>query len=129
MTLYRGFPNSPSLVWSPFVNKLEARLRFSGVPYTIEQGSPRSSPRGKIPYIGIITSKSNNDTEYYSDTQLITDMLMENGVVPNLNEGLSPAEKAIDLALTALLEDKLYFYNVRLYNHISRVDLRDKLRS
>lgn len=112
ITVYRGFANTASYVWSPFVNKLEARLRFAGVSYTIERGSPRSSPRGKIPYIGIVpSSKDNSDAEFYSDTRLISEMLTENGILPDLNEGLSPAQNAIDAALIALLEDKLYFYN------------------
>ncbi|OKL61399.1 hypothetical protein UA08_03845 [Talaromyces atroroseus] len=111
ITVYRGFPTTAAHVWSPFAIKLEARLRFAGLTYTIEQGSPRTGPRGKIPYISLNTSKDIVDAEFFSDTQLISDLLKENGIVPDLNEALSPAETAIDLALTALLEDKLYFYN------------------
>ncbi|QGA16297.1 hypothetical protein EYB26_003964 [Talaromyces marneffei] len=37
--------------------------------------------------------------------------LTESGILPDLNEHLSPAEKTMDQALRALLEDKLYFYN------------------
>jgi Glutathione S-transferase N-terminal domain len=115
ITVYRGFPTTPTHVWSPFTIKLEARLRFAGLSYTIEQGSPKTGPRGKIPYIGIRSTNAISDVELHSDTQLISDLLKENGLVPDLNEALSPAENAIDLALTALLEDKLYFYNVRYF--------------
>lgn len=47
------------------------------------------------------------------DSALIIKHLMETDGLKNLNEMLDPAEKAKDLALRALLEDKLYFYHVR----------------
>ena len=37
---------------------------------------------------------------------------VEDGVLDELNAKLSPTEKAHDLALSALLENKLYFYQV-----------------
>ena len=37
---------------------------------------------------------------------------MEDGVLEDLNARLSPVERAYDAALTALLEDKVYFYQV-----------------
>uniref|UniRef100_A0A093V1A0 Failed axon connections like n=1 Tax=Talaromyces marneffei PM1 TaxID=1077442 RepID=A0A093V1A0_TALMA len=92
ITVYRGFPTTPKCVWSPFVNKLEARLRFAGIAYNLEQGSLLKAPRGKIPYISIVTSKNTtSEPEFLADTQLI--------------------KKTMDQALRALLEDKLYFYN------------------
>lgn len=112
ITVYRGFPATANYVWSPFVTKLEARLRFAGLSYDLEQGSLLKAPRGKIPYMSIATSKDNSEPEFLSDTQLISDQLTENGILPDLNEHLSPAEKTMDQALRALLEDKLYFYNV-----------------
>lgn len=112
ITVYRGFPTTPKYVWSPFVTKLEARLRFASVSYELEQGSTLKAPRGKIPYISIATSKNTSQPEFLSDTQLISDQLTENGILPDLNEHLSPTEKTTDQALRALLEDKLYFYNV-----------------
>lgn len=112
ITVYRGFPATANYVWSPFVTKLEARLRFAGLSYDLEQGSLLKAPRGKIPYMSIATSKNTSEPEFLSDTQLISDQLTENGILPDLNENLSPTEEPMDQALRALLEDKLYFYNV-----------------
>lgn len=114
ITVYRGFPATANYVWSPFVTKLEARFRFAGVSYIPEQGSLIKAPRGKIPYMSITTSKTTSEPEFLSDTQLISDQLTERGILPDLNDHLSPTEKVVDQALRALLEDKLYFYNVRL---------------
>lgn len=112
ISVYRGFPATANYVWSPFVTKLEARLRFASVPYTTEQGSIQRAPRGKIPYMSIAASKDTSSAKFLSDTQLISDQLTETGILPDLNEHLSPTEKVMDQALRALLEDKLYFYNV-----------------
>jgi hypothetical protein len=38
--VFRGFKDPGVHVWSPFVNKLEARLRFAGLSYRVEPGSP-----------------------------------------------------------------------------------------
>jgi hypothetical protein len=53
ITLFSGFQGSGAYVWSPFVIKLEARLRFTGLSYRTEAGSLLKAPRGKIPYIAI----------------------------------------------------------------------------
>jgi hypothetical protein len=112
LTVYRGFPGTACYVWSPFVVKLEARLRFAGLSYKTEQGSVFQAPRGKIPYVAI---KWNGavEPELFADSQLISDKLSEAGLLPNLNKGLSPTENTLDMAVKALIEDKLYFYNVR----------------
>jgi hypothetical protein len=46
------------------------------------------------------------------DSTLIISKLEDDGLLDDLNSKLSPVEKANDLALRALLEDKLYFYQV-----------------
>lgn len=112
ITLYRGFPSSSSYVWSPFVTKLEARLRFGDLAYKTDQGAPPKGPKGKIPYIAI-SRNDNTNTEMLSDSSLISDKLVVDGLVEDLNSKLTAAEKAQDLAFRALLEDKLYFYQVR----------------
>ena len=118
LTLYRGFENSPNYVWSPFVNKLEARLRFGGLHYRVDVGAPPKAPRGKIPYISL--SKAGPDGEpidppkFYGDSTLISQNLVQEGWMNDLNAKLSPVEKVQDKALRALLEDKLYFYQVIL---------------
>lgn len=97
--------------WSPFVTKLEARLRFSQLPYSVQLGSLSESPTGKLPYVRIEEEKSGL-TSVISDSTLITRTLIKLNVIEDLNANLSPAQKAVDLAIRALLEDKLYFITV-----------------
>lgn len=111
ITLFRGFPETNCYVWSPFINKLEARLRFGGLPYRTEPGSITKSPRGKLPYISI--SNEDGTSQLLSDSALITKELIARGKLEDLNENLSPNQKLQDTALQALFEDKLYFYQVR----------------
>lgn len=111
IVLYRGFPVSNSYVWSPFVTKLEARLRFAELRFRIDQGSMSKSPRGKIPYIEITQTNQDQPT-VLSDTSLIIQRLVDDDVCPDLNEPLSPIARAQDAAIRALLEDKLAFYQV-----------------
>jgi hypothetical protein len=112
LTVYRGFPGTGIYVWSPFVTKLEARLRFARVSYRTEVGSKAQAPRGKLPYLSIEEEDSAPHT--LSDTTLIVRKLAEDGLIEDLNAKLSPADKAHDLAIQALLEDKLYFYQVSI---------------
>ncbi|RDW90081.1 glutathione S-transferase family protein [Aspergillus mulundensis] len=115
LTLYRGWLEPNHYVWSPFVVKLEARLRLSGVPYKTASGSVQTAPKGKIPYVEIADSKDGSSLAPASigDSTLIIKHLIERGILPDLNAGLSPSERAHDLAIRALLEDKAYFYNTR----------------
>lgn len=48
-----------------------------------------------------------------SDSTLISGKLVVDGLAEDLNSKLTAAEKAQDMAIRALLEDKLYFYQVR----------------
>ncbi|KAI1342963.1 hypothetical protein F5Y15DRAFT_371516 [Xylariaceae sp. FL0016] len=115
LTVYRGADTPTQHVWSPFVTKLEARLRFAGVPYTPAAGSPNSAPKGKIPYVDVAApgSGSSSSTTQLSDSTLIINALTAQDVLPDLNAKLSPAARTQDLALRALLEEKLYFYSGR----------------
>jgi hypothetical protein len=111
ITLYRGFKGNGVYVWSPFVNKLEARFRLAGLPYLTDSGSPMQGPKGKIPYISI-SSPLSPTPRFLGDSTLIIEKLVEESELPDLNAKLSPKEKVMDLAVRALLEDKLYFYQV-----------------
>ena len=114
ITLHRGFPSSGNYIWSPFVTKLEARLRFASLSYRTEAGSLSKAPKGKIPYVAI-SSKADSGSQapvILADSTLITQRVVEDGVTDDLNARLSPPEKALDSAIRALMEDKLYFYQV-----------------
>lgn len=137
LTLYRGWPESQSqYVWSPFVTKLEARLRFAGVCYSTAAGSPRTAPKGKIPYVEFPAPKGAADSpvQQMGDSTLITSHFVKMGLVPDLNGPLSMEDRARDLATRALLEDKLYFFDVSFHCIISRItintrtDLKFKIR-
>lgn len=110
ITVFRGFPEKGCYTWSPFVTKLEARLRFGGIRYSVEAGSPLKAPRGKVPYI---TLEHDGQFQSIGDSGLITNLFIESGYLISLNSGLSPVEKAHDISTRALLEDKLYFYQAR----------------
>lgn len=118
ITIFRGWEDFGKHVWSPFVIKLEARLRFAGVKYTVDVGSPKTAPKGKIPYVEFNhapaaagTGASEGKTQL-SDSTFIIKALSERGVLPDAGAGLSPTQRSHDIALRALLEDKLYFYHV-----------------
>ncbi|KAI1822093.1 hypothetical protein F4861DRAFT_541352 [Xylaria intraflava] len=109
ITIFRGFKEPGNFTWSPYVNKLEARLRFDNVRYAIGAGMPRQAPKGKVPYIEI--SHPGAEKEVLADSTLIIKALCEAGTLSDLNSRLSKADRAHDLALRALLEDKMSFYN------------------
>jgi hypothetical protein len=108
-TVFRGFPEKGCYTWSPFVTKLEARLRFDGISYSVDAGSPLKAPRGKVPYV---TFEHDGQSQSIGDSGLIANLLIEVGYLNDLNSRLSPVEKAHDISTRALLEDKLYFYQV-----------------
>lgn len=112
IVLFRGWKDTGRYVWSPFVTKIELRLRLAGRPYQTDVGSPRDAPRGKIPWIEV-SDDTSAEPDALSDSTLIIKGMIENGLVDDINCSLSPSERAVDLALRAMLEDKLYFYHVR----------------
>jgi glutathione S-transferase len=111
ITLYRGWNTPTQYVWSPFVTKVEFRLRTSHTPYAAGVGGPRSGPRGKIPYLEI--GPLDAPAELLSDSAIILKTLSERAVVTDVNEGLSGLQKGQDLAVRALFEDRLYFLQGR----------------
>ncbi|KAL8842371.1 MAG: hypothetical protein Q9176_002760 [Flavoplaca citrina] len=128
ITIFRGFPATAAYVWSPFACKLEARLRFAGLAYKVEQGAPPKGPRGKIPYIAL-SKNGESDAEMISDTTMISEKLVEDGLAENLNARLTPVEKATDAAVRALLEEKLYFYQTYERWEQNYYTMRDKALS
>ncbi|OBT62760.1 hypothetical protein VE03_07080 [Pseudogymnoascus sp. 23342-1-I1] len=107
LTLFRDRNAPGAYTWSLFVVKLEARLRFSNLPYTTRAGSLTESPKGKLPYVRI--EGGDGQSSLISDSALITKTLIKSGAIADLNADLSLVQAATDLAIRALLEDKLYF--------------------
>lgn len=114
LVLYRGWPERGCYVASPYVTKLELTLRLSNVPYVVETGSPRHSPRRKVPYvdIGPLVDPDTPRSCLVSDSSLIVKRLTDLGQLAPLEESLSPEQRGTALAIQALLEDRLYFYQV-----------------
>lgn len=88
------------------MTKLELRLRHGDIPYSTAAGSVKTAPKGKIPYIEL------SEGDCFGDSALIIKRLVKDGMLEDLNAKLSPEGRAHDIALRALLEDKLYFYHV-----------------
>ena len=117
LTLYRGLPTPSNYIWSPFVTKLEARLRFAGVPYVTAAGSLSKAPKGKVPYVEVRKPGQGEEAEgeavVLSDSSLIAERLVEDGVLGDLNARLGARERVEDWGVRALLEERLYFLQVR----------------
>ncbi len=111
LTLYRGWDSPGVYVWSPFVTKLDARFRIAGLAYQSESGSALKAPKGKVPYVAI-AGGGDEQSSLYPDSTLIIDKLVEEGLLEDLNAKLSPIARAHDSGPRALLEDKLYFFQV-----------------
>lgn len=129
LIVHRGTDRPGLYAWSPFVTKVEFRLRLSNLPYTCGSEGPASGPKGKvsprgrhpldeqtltdgkIPWIEL--SNAGQNPEILSDSSLISRALIEKGLVHDLNAPLTAKERGQDMAIRAMLEDKLFFYNVR----------------
>ena len=88
-------------------------------------GSMTEAPKGKVPYVrvqqqqlqseehvGTAKTAAKSKGELLPDSTLITGRLVREGLLEDLNSQLGRAERTHDLALRALLEDKLYFLKV-----------------
>ena len=112
ITVFRGWPKG-GYARSPFVTKLELRLRLAGVPYNTDVGSPFKGPKRKIPYVDVWLKEG--ASERLGDSALITKRLIELDQLEDLNGAISQEQSALDLALRALVEDRMYFYVVSDY--------------
>jgi len=112
LILYRGFPPAKKYVWSPFVTKLECRLRLSNLQYTPQEGTIQEGPLGKIPYVDVSPLTESPSRELIGDSSIIIDTLVQKGFAVDLNASLTPEQKVTDLGIRALCEDKLYFFNM-----------------
>ncbi len=91
--------DTPNL--SPFCCKVETYLRMTGVPYRVADSVPPSAPKGKLPYI-------TDDGEKIADSRLIIEYLRDRHHV-DLDQPLSPAERAQSTAFQRMIEDDLHW--------------------
>lgn len=107
IAIYRGADLPSQYTWSPFVSKLELRCRLSGLKYICEIGFAPSGPKGKIPYVEV--TFPGQASVWLSDSTLIAKGFVNKGLLRDLNANLSVVDKGHDLAIRALMEDKLAF--------------------
>lgn len=92
-----GLPNA-----SPFCLKLETWLRMAGVPYeNVYTLNLRRAPKGKLPWIA-------DGEVQVADSGLVIDYLRRARGDP-LDAALTPAQRALALAVQRLLEEHLYW--------------------
>ncbi|KIW16464.1 hypothetical protein PV08_06518 [Exophiala spinifera] len=115
LIVYRGWLDKGKYTWSPFVTKIEFRLRHAGLRYTAEVGGPRVAPKGKIPYVDLSSLQNDAGTvpDLLGDTTFIIERLQSMDCLSQLNLNLTDEHKLNDLAIRALCEEKLCFYNMR----------------
>jgi glutathione S-transferase len=90
-----GIPN-----FSHFCCKTETYLRMAGIEYDIKTTLPLFAPKGKLPYI--------EDGELkLADSRFIIRHLKTQ--YKDLDQGLTPAESALSLAMQRLLEEHLFW--------------------
>ncbi|HTV18561.1 MAG TPA: glutathione S-transferase family protein, partial [Polyangiaceae bacterium] len=96
---------------SPFCCKLETWLRIAKIPYTVmETADPRTAPRRKLPFI-------EDGGERIADSSVIVDHLSRKRAI-NLDEGLSPSQRATAVLVQRTLEEHYAF--VLAYTHLLR---------
>jgi glutathione S-transferase len=86
---------------SPFVTKTEVQLKMAGLAYRKERAMPPSSPKGQMPYIG-------DDGALIADSTFIRAHI-ERKYGLDLDEGLSPLQRAQAWAFERAIEHHLYF--------------------
>jgi len=95
-----GVPNA-----SPFCVKLELWLKIAGIAYTVEnQMMPNKGPKKKIPYI------IENGHAIGDSTLIIEHLSRTRNIDPDA--GLSDRERAFDLAVSGMCDERLYWYGV-----------------
>ena len=107
LNLYTFDKNTKRYSVSPFATKLRFALRHAGIPYEDHVGNFRDPPKKKIPYVKFLESG-----EFMGDTALIIQRLTQEGKMRDTRAALSPEQKAMDLCLRTIVEDRMYFLSV-----------------
>lgn len=102
ITLYQFHPCFNILNASPYCMKLEVYLKLTGLPYeVVHVRDPRKAPKGKLPYIS-------DNGKIIADSGIIIDYLKKT-YGDTLDSHLSPAQKALSLAIQRLLEEHSFW--------------------
>jgi glutathione S-transferase len=91
-----GIPNL-----SPFCCKVETWLRMAGIPYRVADAIPPNAPKGKLPFVI-------DEGRTITDSRFILEYLTDHYGV-DLDAGLTPAERAVSLAVQRMIEDELHW--------------------
>ena len=105
ITLYAFGPGPGLPDFSPFVVKTMLLLKLAGLDYVVDRAIPQRAPKGKLPYIdddGVIVADSTLIRWHVEKTRGI-----------DLDQGLSPEQRAIAWAAEKMCEDHLYWIAVR----------------
>jgi glutathione S-transferase len=89
---------------SPFVVKTLIQLKMSGRPFQVDTTGVFKAPKGKLPYLL-------DDGQLVADSTFIRWHLEEKYGV-DLDQGLSPEQRATAWAIEKLMEDNLYWIGV-----------------
>lgn len=104
ITLYNFGPAFGLPDLSPFVIKAHVLLKMAGQPYQTNSKGYRQSPKGKLPYI-------DDAGTIVADTTFIR-WHLERKYGIDLDQGLSPTQRATAWAAEKMIEDNLYWINV-----------------
>jgi len=94
--------------YTAFCTKLYFRLRHGGLPYETAKGTRGQAPKGKMPY-----ARFEKTGELMGDSSLITQRLIDDGKLEELNAGLAPEQRAADFCLRSMVDDRMYYLTVR----------------
>lgn len=103
ITLYSFGPAFGVMDASPFVVKVDLYLRIAKLDYQVKSGinNLKKSPKGKLPFI-------EDDNQTIGDSAFIIDHL-NNKYAINIDESLTPEQKATAYLLTKSLDENLYW--------------------
>ena len=105
ITLY-GFGSASGLPdFSPFVMKAMLLLKLASLDYVVDYSGLQRAPRGKLPYI-------DDDGAIVADLTLIRWHIEKTRGI-DLDQGLTPEQRAVAWALEKMCEDHLYWIAMR----------------
>ena len=108
LTVFSLEPNHQEYGYTAFCTKLYFRLRHASIPYETAKGTRKQAPKSKMPYVRFEATG-----ELLGDSSLITQRLVDDGKLEDLNAGLAPEQRAADFCLRSMIDDRMYYFTVR----------------